>query len=80
MSGYRVQFWTPSTRRESCRGSLGWPGLENMWYKEMLEELGFFSLEKRGLRRDAIATGRIESCLPEALGHKAQLQSSPAGL
>lgn len=38
-----------------------------------------FSLEKRGLRRDVIATGRTKSCLAEALGHQAQLQSSPAG-
>lgn len=50
-----------------------------MLYKEMLEELGFFSL-KRGLRKDVIAIGRIESSLAEALGNKAQLQSSPAGL
>lgn len=38
-----------------------------------------FSLEKKGLRRDVIATGRTKSCLAEALGHKARLQSSPAG-
>lgn len=44
-----------------------------MLYKEMLEELGFFSLEKKGVRRDVIATVRIESCLAESLGHKAQL-------
>lgn len=50
-----------------------------MLYKEILEELSFYSLEKRGLRKDVIATGRIESCLAEALRHKAQLQSSPAG-
>lgn len=50
-----------------------------MLYKDMLEKLGFFSLAKRRLRSDVIATVRIESCLAEPLGHKGQLQSSPAG-
>lgn len=42
-------------------------------------EFHFFSLEKKGLRRDVIPTAVIKSYFAEALGPTAQLQGSPAG-
>lgn len=71
-SGSQVQGESPAAGHQDCQG---W----RTSCKEMLEELGFPSLEKRGLRREAGVTGRVERGSAEALGHKAWPQSSPAG-
>lgn len=47
--------------------------------KGRTREFYFFSLEKKGLRRDVIPTAMIKSYFAEALGHTAQLQDSPEG-
>eukprot|EP00061_Rhincodon_typus_P007834 g29921.t1 len=60
---YCVQFWSPCYRKDIIkllktftRMLLGMDGLS---YKEMLDKLGLFSLEDRGLRGDLIEVYKI---------------------
>ena len=61
---YCVQFWSPYYKKAITRMSAEkfyrmLPGLDGLSYKERLDRLGLFSLERRRLRGDPIQVYKI---------------------
>ena len=64
---YCVQFWSPYYRKDIIklervqkRFTRMLPGLDGLSYKESLDRLGLFSLERRGLRGDLIEVYKVK--------------------
>ena len=91
---YCVQFWSPYYRkgiikleRVQKRFIRMLPGLESLSYKERLNRLGLFSLERRRLRGDLIEVFKIMRGIDKVdnqhlfpkVGERGEIQKCPEG-